>query len=301
MTGVKEGTIRIRRHELSNLYKKFGYMKLKDITLHQYQLILSELADTFSLNTLLGIHRTCRMVFKYAMKTEAIKKDPTEYAIVPKQPKEYKLARYLEKEDLKRFLHVVSEFGLPQDDVIFYLLAYTGMRVGELCSLTWSDLTSRDLSISKTYYNPTNNKQAYVLTSPKTESARRTIDVDERVVKMLERHRTRQLEDKMKHRQTYHDGNFMFADEQGYPLYPKFVHNRMTRLLKLANLPDTLSPHSLRHTHTSLLAEAGVSLETIMERLGHKDDDTTRNVYLHVTKATKKEASIKFANLMDNL
>jgi integrase len=52
---------------------------------------------------------------------------------------------------------------------------------------------------------------------------------------------------------------------------------------------------------TSLLAEAGVGLEEIMDRLGHSDDDTTRNVYLHVTKEMKKEASQKFGKLMRSL
>jgi len=75
----------------------------------------------------------------------------------------------------------------------------------------------------------------------------------------------------------------------------------MARLLKLAGLAPELTPHSLRHTHTSLLAEAGASLEEIMQRLGHTDDDTTRRVYLHVTKDMKKEAARKFDQLMDNL
>lgn len=75
----------------------------------------------------------------------------------------------------------------------------------------------------------------------------------------------------------------------------------MRRLLKLSGLNEMLTPHSLRHTHTSLLAEAGVGLHEIMQRLGHKDDDTTRNVYLHVTKTKKKEASHKFGQLMSNL
>lgn len=75
----------------------------------------------------------------------------------------------------------------------------------------------------------------------------------------------------------------------------------MRRLLKIAELNPELPPHSLRHTHTSLLAEAGVSLPQIMERLGHKDEDTTKHVYLHVTKEMKKEASQKFKELMENL
>ena len=46
----------------------------------------------------------------------------------------------------------------------------------------------------------------------------------------------------------------------------------MARLLRIAELNPELTPHSLRHTHTSFLAEAGVSLEQIMDRLGHSDD-----------------------------
>jgi integrase len=54
----------------------------------------------------------------------------------------------------------------------------------------------------------------------------------------------------------------------------------MRRLLKIAELNLQLTPHSLRHTHTSLLAEAGVSLPQIMERLGHKDEETRTRTQL---------------------
>ncbi|WP_245917924.1 tyrosine-type recombinase/integrase [Alteribacillus bidgolensis] len=63
----------------------------------------------------------------------------------------------------------------------------------------------------------------------------------------------------------------------------------MARLLKLAGLNTELTPHSLRHTHTSIFAEAEVSLPQIMKRLGHEDESTTKNVYLHITKEMKKK------------
>jgi integrase len=75
----------------------------------------------------------------------------------------------------------------------------------------------------------------------------------------------------------------------------------MARLLAIAKLNSDLTPHSLRHTHTSLLAEAGVALEQIMDGLGHSDDQITKNVYLHVTQEMKKEASHKFTQLMRSL
>ncbi|MFB4166158.1 tyrosine-type recombinase/integrase [Alteribacillus sp. JSM 102045] len=48
----------------------------------------------------------------------------------------------------------------------------------------------------------------------------------------------------------------------------------MKRLLKLADLNPKITPHSLRHAHTSLLAEAGVSLPQIRKQLDHQDEDT---------------------------
>jgi len=102
----------------------------------------------------------------------------------------------------------------------------------------------------------------------------------------------------------YYDKNFIFAKmerQYSYPIVIKTVQNRMKRLLTIAELNTDLAPHSLRHTHTSLLAEAGVSLEQIMDRLIHTDDQITKNVYLHVTQEMKKEASQKFSELMRSL
>ncbi|MFC5364953.1 site-specific integrase [Peribacillus frigoritolerans] len=196
---------------------------------------------------------------------------------------------------------------MAQDYPLFLLMAYTGIRAGELCALKWRDIDfeGQTISISKTYYNPTNNRKEYKLLTPKTPTAVRIIDIDETVLNELSMHKLVQKQTMMKHRDIYHNKDFVFAsideDLPGYPFYIKKIENRMRRLLKIAALNPKLTPHSLRHTHTSLLSQAGVGLPQIMERLGHKDEDTTKNVYLHVTKEMKKEASQKFKELMENL
>ena len=63
-------------------------------------------------------------------------------------------------------------------------------------------------------------------------------------------------------------------------------------------LPMRIHPHLFRHTHASLLVEAGASLEQIMDRLGHADDSTTKLIYLHITRTLKLEAAQKFSILM---
>ncbi len=311
---VKVSTVRVRKHEYNRLMTYFAHYKMKDITRKMYQSALSKLkAEGLAKNTLEGIHCTGRMIFKKAVELSYIKVDPTQYAIIPKTQQtveeieaETDIPEYLEKEELSVFLKTVSEKGLEMDIVIFTTLAYTGMRSGELCALKWKDINFKEqtISITKTYYNPTNNIKKYQLLPPKTKSSRRVIEVDAVVIAELEAHRIRQNIAKMEHRKTYHDKDFIFAmtdKNYGYPVYVKKIENRMARLLKLAGLNQELTPHSLRHTHTSLLAEAKVGLEEIMERLGHADDEITRRVYLHVTKTMKKEASQKFSELMKSL
>lgn len=141
--------------------------------------------------------------------------------------------------------------------------------------------------------------------TPKTSSSIRVFEIDEVLISVLEAHRKEVAEIKMNYRMTYHDKNFVIVKTSetlaGYPETVKQIGIRMSRLLKLSKLNTSLSPHSLRHTHVSLLAEAGISLETIMERLGHQDDSTTKNIYLHITKSKKKEVAQSFSELMRNL
>ena len=69
----------------------------------------------------------------------------------------------------------------------FLLLAYTGIRAGELCALKWHDIDFEvmTISISKTYYNPTNNRKEYKLLTPETPATVRIIDIDQMVINEL--------------------------------------------------------------------------------------------------------------------
>ncbi|MGM7724289.1 tyrosine-type recombinase/integrase [Metabacillus sp. Hm71] len=73
----------------------------------------------------------------------------------------------------------------------------------------------------------------------------------------------------------------------------------MTRILIMTDLNHELQPHSLRHSHTSILAELGFDLIEIMDCLGHTKKETTVNVYLHVTKGKKKRPPTSSVNLLE--
>jgi integrase len=314
---VKTGSVRVRRRCCKNLQNHFQNIKLKDITKKMYQDMLIELGKKYKKETLVSIHATGRLLFQKAHDLGIIKANPAAGAEIPGKQQTVeeiesgeKLPEFMEKEELARFLKIIPEHGLDfQDYAIFVTLAYTGIRVGELCALKWSDLDKEEktLSITKTLDNEKNNTREYRLVPPKTKSSIRIVEISDTVLRALEEQRRNQNVVKMKYRDTYHDGDFIFTKINdryklyGYPFMQKDIGTRMRRLLKIAGLNPSLSPHSLRHTHTSLLAAAGVSLETIQDRLGHKNDEMTRMVYLHVTKELKREASQKFEELMGGL
>lgn len=313
---IKISTLRIRKHQLGLLTPYFAHIKMKDITRKKYQDALNDLRDKgYSDNTLTGVHVSGRMVFKAAIEYGTIKKDPTQFARVPRTKKtleeleqETELPKYLEKEELALFLKTAKEKGLENDYTTFLTLAYTGMRLGELCGLKWKDVDFNEgtISILRTCDNKDFSADKYVLLTPKTKSSKRVIEVDQAVLDELKKHQARQNKLKMKYRNTYKDDDFIFTQREkspypGYPVRLQNVELRMRRLLKLAGLNQALSPHSLRHTHTSLMAEAGVGLPQIMARLGHQDDQTTKSIYLHCTKAMSREASQKFSELMKKI
>lgn len=113
------------------------------------------------------------------MQLEIIKKEPTEYAYIPKKKTtavdlemDDELPNYMENEELGVFLGASKKYGLELDFEIFRTLAYTGIRIGELCALKEKDVFNKDgyvINISKTYYNPTNNIKKYTLVPPKTK------------------------------------------------------------------------------------------------------------------------------------
>lgn len=318
LTGVKRGTIRIREKEIKILNKHIAKMPILDISHSRYQKILNKISQEYARNTVSGVHVCASMIFKYAVKDKLIKDNPAAGAIVPKKRRTVEEIEsetieegYLTSEELESFLNAVTNHGLDLDIERFYLLAFTGMRSGELCALKWSDIDFRNntIRITKTLYNENNNMREYELTPPKTDGSIRTIEVEKNIMDLLKSHRKRQMKVAAKYREEelneYHDGNFVFCRVNGYPFIQKTIINRMARLLEKTNIKKDATPHIFRHTHISMLTEAEVDLNTIMERVGHDDMQTTLKIYTHVTNKMKKDASKKmtstFGNILHNI
>lgn len=75
------------------------------------------------------------------------------------------------------------------------------------------------------------------------------------------------------------------------------MNNWLNYLIKKYGLPH-ITPHHFRHTHVSLLLEAGVPLKEVSKRLGHKDGKITLEIYSHVMPKEEEKTATKFADFV---
>ena len=306
---VKESTVDQRRSSLLMLTENIGGMQIQEVTDDIYQETLLSMSKIYSYNTLRSIHTVARMIFKRAVQKEKIKSDPTQFAYIPQKRLDFEereklkqLPRYLEKDELLLFLSSVKS---EQFRRLFSLLAYTGMRIGELSALFVTDIKDDILTISKTRYSKASITK-YKLTSPKNVSSDRQIHLSQRAIDIIKQQLAWRREFAFsKGSRFYNERQFLFVCETnkiGYPIYQALVADQMRYALEEAGLPLNLTPHSLRHTYTSLMAEAGADLETIQAQLGHKlGSEITARIYLHITKAREKRDVAKLDALLDDV
>ena len=94
------------------------------------------------------------------------------------------------------------------------------------------------------------------------------------------------------------DGNeYFFIDSNGYPISSIVATRTFQRAAQKAGINKNLKTHIFRHSHISLLAELGIPLAAIMERVGHSDPKTTLEIYTHVTQNMTKQIVDKLQNL----
>jgi integrase len=196
-------------------------------------------------------------------------------------------------EELHRFLGICAGHRFHP---AWFVASHTGMRRGEVLGLRWSDvdLDRRRLSVSQAVI-----LVAYelVVSDIKTDTGRRTIDLDERTVAVLRGWRTRQLEERLLVGSEYEDHDLVFARPDGAPTNPDLFSQSFDRLVARADLPR-IRLHDLRHTHATILLKAGVPVKVVSERLGHAGPAFTMSVYQHVIPGMQADAATVFSDLV---
>ena len=278
----------------------FGNLKISRISIPYCQKQVNQWYSYYKkYSNLIGLTSS---IFKYALSLRLIRNNPMDGVIRPKRKKrideEKYEAPYYNKKELLAFLEVVKTYPDPVYP-LFRVLAFTGLRKGELLALRWKDIDFEENTLSVKQTLATCDKWEIKFQVPKTEKSLRTISIDSETLQVIKRWQLKQKENflKMGIQLTKNGEQLVFSSEENKPLYLDYVNHNLKIIIKENNL-KRITPHGFRHTHCSLLFESGASLKEVQVRLGHTDIKTTMDIYTHVTKKQTEKTASRFADFM---
>ena len=203
--------------------------------------------------------------------------------------------RVLTIEETDLFLEAASHYRYFN---VFSLALETGMRIGELIGLKWSDIdfANRTIYVNRTLVyiksddesSPNYNKWGFEFHEPKTDRGRRKIPMTLKAYQILKRQQLwkRGMETKgYKAPEGYED--LVFTTTKNTPISPRdttVVMRFITERIRKKRLDfEPVTPHALRHTFATRCIERGMNPKTLQIILGHSTIQLTMNLYCHVT------------------
>ena len=241
-------------------------------------------------------------IFKYAISLGIVSDNPVLRVSVPvkKDTVMEDIAKnFYNKEELQLFFECLKKEDNPKLMVLFRVLAFTGARKGETLALTWKDINfeQKTITINKTLTRGLNNK--LIVQTPKTTASRRNVMVDDKTLSLLKEWRKQQKTDYFKlGYNTMNSSQLVFSNLSNNFMQLVKVGHHLDIIVKKYDL-KRITTHGFRHTHCSILFEAGASIKEVQDRLGHSDVQTTMNIYAHVTEKAKEKTAEKFANYVN--
>lgn len=274
---VKESTYANYRMKFEkHIFPSFGgyaYDKLNAKAVYTFieQKIRTGLSVKYVADIIVVFKSACKYVSK-----EYGYNNPLLNVMLPKAEKK-EMHLFSEQQQLLLCQHLMSDVDFTKLGVL--LSYYTGIRIGELCALKWSDFDFERgvLYIKRTVQriSETYNKRStrILIDVPKSKSSIRSIPLPSFLLSFLKKY----------NRSTT---NYLLSGTEKV-IEPRTMQYRFKALLKKAELPS-INFHSLRHMFATNCVKLGFDIKTLSELLGHSSVDTTLNRYVHSSLERKK-------------
>ncbi len=181
------------------------------------------------------------------------------------------------------------------------LSLYTGMRIGEICALTWEDIDVENslISVNKTILRIKNTdecselhdnhipKTVLTINTPKTDTSERIIPlpryINERIKTLIKQRSSR-------------DNQYYVLSDSDKPIEPRDYYKKYKKILSACGITTNYTFHALRHTYATRCVEQNVDPKIISELLGHSNVSITLNTYVHPTMKMKRESVEKLVS-----
>ena len=276
-----------------HILPQFGELELSEITPYAFQCYVTQLLKTGNLKTEKGlssnsvnaiitvIQNTLKAAYSLGMIDEY-----TGDKIKRPRANEKKVECFSMSEQKKIEQYIINEESTRLFGVLLCL--YTGLRIGELLALEWSDIDMKrgELRVNKNCYYGKDEHGIFgrITDLPKTQSSTRTIPLPKQLIPLLK-------EVRKKSRSTHIVSNGEnFISIRSY-------QRSFSSLLKKLNIQHR-GFHTLRHTFATRALECGMDIKTLSEILGHKNSTVTLKRYAHSLMDHKKEMMNKVGKLL---
>lgn len=299
MTVKPQTFIATKRMIYNHLTPVFGELKLDKLSVSYIQGFINDLSKEFvHFGT---VHSINKRVLQYGVSLQLIPFNPARDVILPKVVKpDNKAIKFIDYDDLKALMSYMEKLSNKKysyyfDYVLYSVLLATGCRFGEAIALTWSDIDFENATID---INKNYNRLVDIVGTPKSKAGFRVISIDQKTVNLLRLYKNRQ-------RQLFTDisseaPEVVFATPTRKYQNTAIRQESLDRRLKEIDCPR-FTFHAFRHTHASLLLNAGISYKELQYRLGHATLAMTMDIYSHLSKDKEKEAVSYYEKAINSL
>ena len=303
----------------------FGKKRIADIkysdVLQFYYYLLNEVK--IALGTLDTVHCLLHPTFQLAVRDEIIRNNPTDGVmkeISRESGKNRGIRHALTVEQQRAFMEYIANHPIYYHWwPMFTVLLGTGCRIGEALGLRWQDLDydKRTININHSlsyYQKPESNKSVLRISKPKTEAGIRTIPMLDIVKDAFEMLYEEQLENGFNETEIDGMSGFIFCNRFGTVPNPQTVNHTIKRIANSYNADEVVrakkerrdpiilpnfSCHHLRHTFCTRLCENETNLKVIQSIMGHRNIETTMDIYAEATEEKKQESFENLATKLD--
>lgn len=294
--GVKNSTVYASKNVKKEILKQIeGDYLVRNIDRRLLQKVIDQLLqDGRSHNYVSKIKFKLNQIMKFAIRMNYIDTNEMLFVETPRKvitsdELRKKNTKYLDQKEFKLFIQNLKDEALCDYRITKYIriakvLFLTGMRYGELAALNYKE----DINFSKKtiHIKHTYDFRQKERTTPKTIKSDRVITAPQKVLDIIK-------EQIIENATNGFDTDFIFINTLGEPITNARGICALKRHGQKIGIEKNITTHTFRHSHISLLAELGIPLTAIMDRVGHSDSKTTLEIYSHVTQKMVSDISSK--------
>ena len=269
-----------------HIVPKIGNRDMADLSavgLQEFVVSLSE--KGLSANSVNGVITVLKSSLKRAEMLNLVEKQYT--ACIQRPKSREKQVECFSKTEQRKIEAYIFEKNKPKLLGIILCL-YTGLRIGELMALEWSDIDLQKgmIKISKSCHDTWKNSEyVKVIDTPKTQSSERIIPLPKQLIIYLKDWKKQAT------------GNYVISGERRHGIPVRSYQKTFERVLSRLDIPHK-GFHSLRHTFATRALECGMDVKTLSELLGHKNPMVTLKRYAHSMLEHKAEMMNRLGKLL---